>query len=196
MAIFKDVILTLGTAFDDQIGGTDGDDDLRGSQGNDFIFAGNGNDFLRGGAGDDKLYGNKGNDRLEGAAGNDSLFGGQGTDVMYGGGGRDIMAGELGTDTLFGGTGDDVFYFTKSTAGIDGAGGSAFDTIRDFAVGDTIVFGNYGSASKLMFTVDGTNINILIDLNGDGTAEYLAATVANANLADVQAATSFGTLIL
>lgn len=196
MAKFTDMIMTLGTPGDDEIGGTAGDDDLRGGQGNDLIYAGAGNDFLRGGAGNDYLAGNIGDDRLEGAGENDSLYGGKGNDSLSGGNGSDILSGDFGADLLLGGTGNDLFYFNSATAGYADPGVFASDTIRDFTAGDQIHFDRYGVNAKLMFAQVGTSTTISVDTNGDGAAEYLAATVLNSAVADVQAATSFGGLLL
>lgn len=196
MATYLNVNKITAGSEDDLITGTDGDDQLRGSQGNDFIIAGAGDDFLRGGAGNDVLWGGAGRDRLEGAAGNDDLRGGKGNDLLFGGNGNDILSGDIGADTLYGGAGDDLFYFSRRTAGLDDDGSAAFDTIADFGGGDVIRFGGYGKKAALLFEQDGTTTNIYVDMNGDGVAEYLAAAVLNANLDDVQAATSFGGIVL
>ncbi len=188
MATYLNVNRIIAGSEDDYITGTDGDDDLRGSQGNDFIIGGKGADFIRGGAGDDRLWGGNGNDRLEGAGGNDDLRGGRGNDVLFGGNGRDILSGDIGFDVLNGGAGDDLFYFSASTAA------KGFDRINDFAVGDQIRFDRYKANDDLIFEEDGANINIYVDLKGDGTVDYLAVVVVNAALADVEAATSFGGL--
>jgi len=190
---FNVQILTAGSE-DDNITGTSGDDILRGSQGNDFIIGGAGNDYLRGGAHDDMLWGSAGDDRLEGATGNDDLRGGQGADLLYGGSGDDIIRGDYGADSLTGGSGNDLFYFDKRTAGKDDKTSFASDTIRDFEIGDAIQFDKFKSATELVFVQDGSNTQIYIDVRGDGTPDYLAVTVLNSVLAEVEAATFLGDL--
>lgn len=83
------------------------------------IFAGGGHDVVYAGSQDDLLSGGDGGDLLYGYAGNDTLIGG------------------AGSDTYFGGTGDDHFVISASDS--DGAGGSDYDTIDGFVVGEDVV---------------------------------------------------------
>jgi len=120
----------------DQIDGGKGNDTLLGGLGNDNLIGGNGSDTLNGGGGNDKLDGGDGNDTLLGEGGNDTLTGGNGNDNLNGGDGNDtldggkgddILNGGLGADVLTGGLGADVFVFDA----LD----SATDRITDFKSG-------------------------------------------------------------
>ncbi|MEA5579065.1 putative Ig domain-containing protein, partial [Anabaena sp. UHCC 0451] len=102
-----------------------GDDAINGT-GNSLDNTIHGNkaaNILDGGDSDDKLYGRRGDDTLYGGVGNDYLYGGRGDDLLIGG---------VGTDRLTGGIGSDRFTLNNAQAG-------EFDTITDFAVGDTIL---------------------------------------------------------
>jgi Ca2+-binding RTX toxin-like protein len=96
----------VGTAFNDQIFGTDvvagtnganllvggkGNDQISANAGPDFVRAGAGNDRIRGGAGDDTLKGQGGKDNIRGSGGADDIFGGKGKDFCTGGGGNDFI---------------------------------------------------------------------------------------------------------
>jgi len=96
----------VGTAFNDQIFGTDvvagtnganllvggkGNDSISANAGPDFVRAGAGNDIVRGGAGDDTLKGQGGKDNIRGSGGADDIFGGKGKDFCTGGGGNDFI---------------------------------------------------------------------------------------------------------
>lgn len=69
---FSDFEAVIGSAFGDQIFGSNGNDDLDGGAGDDRISGSVGNDTLRGGAGDDLLFGEAGSDRIEGGPGIDT----------------------------------------------------------------------------------------------------------------------------
>lgn len=172
--------------------GTNDDDDIRGRNGNDTIFGLGGRDIIFGGGGSDTLYGNGDKDLLYGGNASDTLYGGRGDDVLVGGSGKDKLSGDYGRDQLQGDAGDDLFYFDSRTAGVDEFGNAASDLILDFQVGDVIHFGGYGPSAALQFVQGGSNVLISVDVDGNGSADYLAVTVLNATLADVQAATSFG----
>ena len=118
----------VGSAFDDDMTGTDRDDFLEGGAGNDLLFGERGSDTLVGGEGMDWLEGGTGNDRLEGGADNDVLFGNEGDDRLDGGADNDHLLGGLDDDTLApgggddrveGNEGDDALDFFASAAGID-----------------------------------------------------------------------------
>lgn len=123
-----------------------------GTAGNDSISASdsyyyaptNEDDYLYGGTGDDKLYGNSGNDELYGEEGNDTLDGGNGNDVLNGG---------TGNDRLKGGWGDDTYIFNI---------GDGQDTIQDIGGNDRIVFGEGIDSEDLMFSKDGSNLNVSV----------------------------------
>jgi Ca2+-binding RTX toxin-like protein len=81
---FLDAIEVLeGSAWEDELWGSNGNDTLKGGDKKDILHGGAGNDFLYGDAGDDELYAEDGNDRLYGGAGADKLVGGTGDDTYY-----------------------------------------------------------------------------------------------------------------
>ncbi|MBC7987009.1 MAG: calcium-binding protein [Sphingomonadaceae bacterium] len=97
--------------------GTAGDDTIRGTQRPDKIFGGGGDDSLIGRGAEDELHGGDGRDTLEGGPGGfDSLFGEQGADLLSfatsDGGNAD---GGTGNDTLIGS--DVEFSFTRLNGG-------------------------------------------------------------------------------
>ena len=150
--------------------GTDGNDQLTGSAGYDTLDGGAGNDTLDGGAGNDILMGGLGADLLIGGAGSDSLYGGDGDDVLDGGAGPDV---------LIGGNGNDTFRFSSVT---DMAG----DRV-DFQVGDRLDFSALGaqflgtnaftgstqSPGQAQARLDALSGTIIIDLDGNGTADSM-----------------------
>lgn len=104
---------------------------------------------------DDAISGTVGDDALSGFAGNDTLTGGKGMDV------------------LTGGTGNDTFVFKKGDSVMG-------DRITDFSVGDAITLGLKakslassltGVKNQVASTIIDGNTTILVDLNGDGTAD-------------------------
>jgi Ca2+-binding RTX toxin-like protein len=185
-----------GTLGDDRIAGTTGSDFIAGNAGNDVISGNAGDDTLLGNQGNDWLLGGLGNDMLNGGIGNDVLYGGRGADTIYGDQGSDILSGDFGADSLYGGTGGDTFYFEARTAGVEGDGSFASDTIQDFGASDTLLFDNYAAQAKLVFTQSGVDTTVAMDIDGNGTADYTIVTVLNALKANVLAASSFGDLLI
>jgi len=113
----------IGSAFNDQLTGSDVDNIIRGGAGTDTINSGAGNDSVD--AGSD-------NDTVSGGAGTDSLWGGTGDDQIDGGDGNDRLQGAAGADALTGGAGIDTAVYTSSRAGVTvdlaagtGSGGDA-----------------------------------------------------------------------
>ncbi|MCJ1902721.1 MULTISPECIES: M10 family metallopeptidase C-terminal domain-containing protein [Paracoccus] len=166
----------------DLIHGGDGDDTLLGGAGHDSLFGDLGADLLDGGPGNDDVFGGEGNDTLIGGAGHDSLFGGAGDDLLQGGDGSDTLAGGAGSDTLAGGLGADVFVFSAAED-LDGS----IDVILDFQSNEDRI-----DLSGLGLTFIGTDDfsglgqvradwsqagahRLLVDLDGDGTAELTIA---------------------
>ncbi|RDD71910.1 calcium-binding protein [Paracoccus versutus] len=166
----------------DLIHGGDGDDTLLGGAGHDSLFGDLGADLLDGGPGNDDVFGGEGNDTLIGGAGHDSLFGGAGDDLLQGGDGSDTLAGGTGSDTLAGGLGADVFVFSAAED-LDGS----IDVILDFQSNEDRI-----DLSGLWLTFIGTDDfsglgqvradwsqagahRLLVDLDGDGTAELTIA---------------------
>lgn len=128
------------------VGGVEGsafDDDLTGSEQIDWITAGGGEDLVDGRGGDDYLLADEptrrlpqqttqvpGDDVVEGGDGNDEIEGGYGVDELRGGSGRDVlrvMDGEQGTRAL-GGPGRDGLgtwgFLATGRATLVGGGGS------------------------------------------------------------------------
>ena len=66
----------IGSAFNDDLSGTDGTNRLTGGAGNDALSGFGGTDFLLGGEGNDTINGQGGNDQIDGGLGNDTLSGG------------------------------------------------------------------------------------------------------------------------
>jgi len=147
---------------------------------------------ITGNAGDNVIQGNEGNDTLIGGAGNDTLFGGDGDDILVGG---------AGTDTLWGGAGDDTFVYMQASdsAYVVGGDGSTFDSIMDFAAGDTInlsaldlqasvvevggSFATYAAAEEAaMLAFDGGH-GVYVSLIDDGSDTAYVFVNANNNSA-------------
>jgi Ca2+-binding RTX toxin-like protein len=89
----------LGTAYSDQLSGTDESEVFRGFAGDDYISAGGGDDLAYGGVGDDTLYGDQGNDTLVGGTGDDTYYlgWGSGEDVIID---ADAAVGNVDTLTV------------------------------------------------------------------------------------------------
>lgn len=151
------------------------DVDLTGGNVGDVLVGGLANDRLSGSAGADKLTGLAGDDMLDGGAGDDRLRGRQGDDVLIDGGGR---------DNLRGGGGADTFVFTSA----DRSGDELRDVIRDFSgysgqrdkidltpLGVTNFveqFSGDGQREVRSFTNSGGAQIVLVDLDGNGDAEF------------------------
>jgi Ca2+-binding RTX toxin-like protein len=113
--------------------GTASDDTIRGTNQPDKLFGGGGDDSLVGRGGEDELHGGDGRDTLEGGPGGfDSLFGEQGGDLLSlatsDGGNAD---GGKGNDTLIGS--DVEFSFSQLN------GGLGADVLVAGAVGATLI---------------------------------------------------------
>jgi Ca2+-binding RTX toxin-like protein len=159
-------------------------------------FTGVGNDAantLSGGGGADNLSGEGGNDRILAGAGDDVLNGGAGVDSLTGGFGRDILTG--GADA-------DYFVFTSLD---DFAAGADKDQVADFnraegdrvflntidavagtAANDAFAFIGAGAftntAGQLRYAVDGANVRVQGDVNGDGVADFELEILGTASL--------------
>ena len=105
-----------GTAYNDNIVGSNGNDTLGGvnAYGNDTIDGGAGNDRLivDYSLGDNLLFGGDGNDTL-------TASGAYGKNTLIGGNGNDYLTGGSGNDSLYGGTGTDTFTFNGYNEGVD-----------------------------------------------------------------------------
>lgn len=177
----------------DRIEGDAGKDTAWGGDGNDKLWGGGGNDTLYGEGGKDTVYGGGGKDKLFGDAGNDKIYGGSSNDKLTGGGGNDKMWGGTGLDLMVGGSGADTFIYTS--ANDSKTGEDRRDTIFDFKSGvdkidlsaidaDTTTSGDQAftfiggaafsqnnSAGELRGRVEGGDIYLLMDRNGDRTAD-------------------------
>lgn len=130
--------------------------------------------------GDDRIVGGAGNERLEGNRGNDELFGGAGNDVVDGGAGSDRMTGGAGADTFLfhaatdsrAGAGRDVILDFESAVdrldltAIDAVPGGRDDALR-WLGSDAFD----GAAGALRVELDGADITILVDIDGDRSAD-------------------------
>lgn len=127
---YDDFTVSVGSARNDRITGTDQIDNLIGRAGNDRLGGLAGDDVLQGDAGDDRLDGGEGSDWLDGGQGDNRLDGGDQADVLMGEQGRDRIDGGAGHDMIEGGEGDDRL--------TGGAGADAF--IVEPGSGDDIIF--------------------------------------------------------
>lgn len=156
---------------------------LNGNSGDNRLSGYFGNDTLNGKLGDDILRGGTQNDTLDGGEGNDKLFGGAHNDKLTGGSGDDILRGGAGKDKLTGGEGNDVFLFVKKS---DSLNGKTADQITDFEKSvdvidlsglvpgdfDLSLNGHFsGSGPSVSTKVIKKNTQVLIDLDGDTTAD-------------------------
>ena len=103
---------------------------------------------------DSVIHGTPGDDWLWGDAGDDILKGGRDNDELNGGDGNDILNGGLGNDELYGGAGEDTFIFKKS---------SEEDTIKDFEVGNDLVWIQSGAKNFNDLELTNTNNGLLIE---------------------------------
>ncbi len=154
----NDVNIIHGGNGDDNIYGYFGDDELYGGAGDDFLTGAEDNDTLYGEDGADELWGGLGDDTLHGGDGDDAkLDGGSGNDTIYGDAGNDTLYGRAGNDTLNGGDGDDVFYGEDGNDIIDGGDGQDFilagagDDILNGGLGYDRLYGGTG-ADTFVFT--------------------------------------------
>lgn len=187
--------LTILSANDDSIQGSENVDRISAELGNDTLFGWAGDDILWGGAGDDSIEGGLHDDNLSGDAGNDTLIGGDGDDGLDGGDGNDSLAGGLdpdslygrsGNDTLAGGEGDDYLWggrdedLLQAGMGNDYLNGEAGDDTLEGGLGDDFLDGSDGNDSLTgnagddllkggtgADTLDGGNHNDYLD-GGDG----------------------------
>jgi Ca2+-binding RTX toxin-like protein len=157
------------------------------------------------------VTGNNSNNLLAGREGNDTLNGGKGNDTVSGGNGDDSLAGSLGNDLLDGGNGTNTISLGKS-AGNDTVSHSAtldsYDIILQFdgdpaggqdalnldGMFDALGVATVDRAGRLTLTDKGTSVDVHIDVDGDGSVEYLAATINTASAVTVGTDVLVGTL--
>lgn len=140
----NDADIVYGLDSDDLLAGGPGADTLMGHAGRDLVYGNRGDDWLMGGAeadslyggqADDRLYGGSGNDLLYGNGGGDTLFGQQGEDRLFGGPGNDHLLGNLGNDTLHGLGGHDRLSGNEGADRFVIVAGGGIDVITDFTPG-------------------------------------------------------------
>jgi Ca2+-binding RTX toxin-like protein len=154
-----------GSAYADNLWGSDGVNVLNGGNGADTLKGWGGNDTLNGGDGADLLYGMDGTDILNGGNGNDMLDGGDGADTMAGGLGSDSYyvddAGDIVTELSF--EGNDTVY--SSAYSYQLAPGSWVETLSLDTDSDTGVYGTGNGASNTIYG----NVNDNVLDGGDGS---------------------------
>jgi len=148
------------------------DNTVYGGAGRDRISLGGGDDAGHGGSGDDSLFGELGRDTLSGDDGRDQLFGGLGQDVLTGGAGADrfifIIADVSRPDaadviTDFNPLDGDRIDLGPIDADAGLAGNQAFDLISDDFT---------GRAGELRVAVQGSDLALFADTNGDAQADF------------------------
>lgn len=160
-------------------------DGLKG--GHKVVVAGNGNDTLVLKGAKNTVEGGAGNDAITTKFGKDSLGGGEGNDSLNAGAGNDSISGGAGNDTLVGGAGKDTFIWTDVAVGevdqVQDAKGSKLD-LSGLKLGDAAVALKIGGAAvtenktAVGGTLDANNNiafvdgNLVVDLNGDNTADF------------------------
>lgn len=160
-------------------------DGLKG--GHKVVVAGNGNDTLVLKGVKNTVEGGAGNDAITTKFGKDSLGGGEGNDSLNAGAGNDSISGGAGNDTLVGGAGKDTFIWTDVAVGeidqVQDAKGSKLD-LSGLKLGDAAVALKIGGAAvtenktAVGGTLDANNNiafvdgNLVVDLNGDNTADF------------------------
>ena len=191
-----DVIFGRGGS--DTILGHAGNDVIVGGNSFDYISGGAGADEIDGGGGLDYAIYNTSTSAVTidllagtgmgGEAEGDTLIniervvGSSFDDVIIGDENSNTLNGGLGADTLTGNDGDDLFLYTSISGNLGG------DIITDFTDGDRIsLFGVFqteafvptfidgdvftGVAGQVRFEANGANTLLLVDTNGDGSAD-------------------------
>jgi Ca2+-binding RTX toxin-like protein len=166
-----------------------------GDAGNDVFYGGVGGDIFNGGDGSDTVVyslatsgvtanlatglASKGSlhdvENVTGSQYGDILTGDAGANGIDGSAGDDTLTGGVGADILTGGAGRDTFVYGTG----DGA-----DTITDFAAGDVVKIGGYGSAQS----VTQVGSNVLVTFSSTDTITFENTTVST-----VQAGLHFDT---
>lgn len=172
---------TNGSAFDDEIYGSNVVDTITAGQGNDVVYGNDGNDVI---------YGNQGNDTLYGGEGNDSLYGGQNDDVLFGGGGNDYLEGGKGTNEIHGGGGNDTVGYRNATSGVTASlAGQGSDMFIPRAEIHAVSIGTAGAAdagndlSDTYYDIANiTGSNFADTLTGDSNDNILTGGLGNDTL--------------
>lgn len=149
------------------------DNVFSGGGGRDRLILGGGNDTGLGGNGDDTLVGEVGDDLLDGGNNDDNLRGSRGQDTLTGGGGGDRFIFVSTNDSTFAIAQRDTITDFSSAEGdhidlalIDAetgvAGNQAFHLVTQFT----------GDKGELRVKLDGADVLVLADVNGDGAADF------------------------
>jgi Ca2+-binding RTX toxin-like protein len=133
---------------------------------------------------------------LVGNSGQNLLDGGAGADILNGDGGIDTLIGGTGNDILSGGAGGDVFLFGQASVFLSSnpqGRGIETDAIGDFSTGDgdtidlsaidaiastgaddafTLISAFDGQAGRMTLTFAGGVTTLLLDVDGDRSADY------------------------
>ncbi len=160
-----------------------------GSAFNDDLTGSNGNDALSGNLGDDTIHGLGGSDQLFGEAGNDTLYGDDLSDMLSGGGGADFLYGGNGNDALWSGfaslpfiPNQQPYYWInpaldRSTE-IDLLDGGDGDDSLFAGYGDTVIGGsNTAAGDTLYISFMGASTGITANFN-DASLSIGGATIS------------------
>jgi trimeric autotransporter adhesin len=167
-----------GNGLANLITGNDSNNLLMGLDGKDTLLGGNGNDTVNGGLGDDSLAGFFGDDVYDGGAGTNTL---------------NLGAAGAGNETINHGLTVDAHDIILQFDG-DAAGGQ--DVLNLDALFDALGVATASRAGRVALDDRGTAVDVFIDVDGVGEAEYLAATINSASLITVQMAGSVGDDVL
>ena len=145
-------------------------------------------EHLRGSTHDDTLHGNSNANRLDGGAGDDKLDGGAGDDILDGGVGADTLVGGAGADNFIGGipmddlVGDRILDFSGSRGDGDKLDLSSLKDNLHF-IGSAAFTNSAGEVryaqrgAETDDNADDDYTDVLVDLDGDGTAGFTVTLV-------------------
>ena len=151
-------------------------ENLTGSAYADDLWGSDGANVLNGNGGADTLKGFGGADTLNGGDGNDDLYGMDGVDTLNGGNGNDMLDGGAGIDTMSGGTGNDTYYVDDASDVVNEASFAGNDTVFSNAYSYTLAPGSWvetlslSSGDGIYGVGNGTN-NTIFGNAGDNVLE-------------------------
>jgi Ca2+-binding RTX toxin-like protein len=164
-------------------------ENLTGSAYADDLWGSDGVNVLSGNGGADSLKGFGGNDTLNGGDGHDDLFGMDGVDTLNGGNGDDMLDGGASNDTMNGGQGNDEYYVDNAGDDVNEVAGQGADTvysnISDYVLADNVetlslnesLVGLNAMGNDLANTIFGNANNN--SLNGGDGADHLSGLGGN-----------------